>query len=300
MIENNMFETLFDIIPFGIYVVDIKNYKIIYMNKSFIEQRGDFIGKTCYENIYGEDTPCYFCKINELVDCSLKAKNNTVTFEMFNPVDDKWYQLQEKAISWPDGRVVKYSIAVDISELKETQNHLAEAHAEIAIKNKELMLLSTTDKLTQLSNRLKIDEILAKSVQIAKFQKSNLGVILIDIDNFKEVNDTYGHQAGDSVLKETAQLINGVLRKTDSIGRWGGEEFLVICPGSDINGTKRLAENIRKMLAMHSFRSKLKKTGSFGVTCLREEDGETTLLKRADDALYRAKNNGKNMVEACE
>lgn len=138
MTKGDLFETLFDIIPYNIYLADIDSYEILYMNKEMIKQRGNLVGRKCYKNIYGEPKPCYFCKIPDLIDDKRKPNNKTIVFEWFNPVDDNWYQLQEKAIYWPDGKTVKYAIAVNIMELKETQNRLAEAHALLTLKNREV------------------------------------------------------------------------------------------------------------------------------------------------------------------
>lgn len=288
---------MFDIIPFGIYVVDINNYKIIYMNKHMIEHRGNLVGKVCYENIYCEDNVCYFCKINKLIDSNRRPNMNTIVFEIFNPADDKWYQLQERAMSWPDGRIVKYSICVDITELKETQNKLAEAHAKLAIKNKELQALSSTDKLTKLNNRPKIDELFSYHVNNSKVLGNELSIIMVDLDKFKYVNDAFGHQMGDMLLKEISGVLRANLRKNDHIGRWGGEEFLIICPDTSLKEAKVIAEKLRNAIASYSFETIGKKTASFGIASLGRGDNENLLLKKADDALYKAKKLGRNRVE---
>lgn len=297
MDEIDLFKSTFDIIPFGIYVVDIETHEIIYMNKHMKSYSEDFTGKICYKSIYCEDKPCLFCKIDKLVDNISKRPNNeAVTFEHFNPVNDRWYQLQEKAICWPDGRIVKYSIAVDISVLKETQNNLAQAHAQISLKNKELRRISSTDNLTQLNNRLKIDEILIESINMAKLQESNLALIIIDVDYFKVVNDSFGHQTGDEVLINIAKILSSNVRETDFVGRWGGEEFLIVSPGIDLEGAKETSEILRAKIEEHVFTNNIRLTASFGVTCFKKDDTEKSLLKRADEALYCAKNNGRNRV----
>ncbi|MFW5836777.1 MAG: ATP-binding protein [Desulfovibrionaceae bacterium] len=138
MIESTLFETHFDMIPFGIYVVDVATYEIIFVNRYFKERFGDFTGGACYQSFQLLDRPCAHCKIRDLVSKDNRPSARTYVYEHFNEVDNCWYQMHEKAMSWPDGRVAKYAIAVDISELKEMQNRLAEAHAELALKNKEL------------------------------------------------------------------------------------------------------------------------------------------------------------------
>lgn len=297
MTEGDLFKALFDIIPFNIYLVDIDSYEILYMNKEMIKQRGNLIGRKCFKNIYGERKPCNFCKIPELINDKRKPNDKVVVFEMFNPVDDNWYQLQEKAISWPDGKTVKYAIAVNITELKETQNSLAEAHALLTIKNRELETISTTDALTQIFNRARIDELLRKEIERARRYQRELAVMLLDIDHFKEVNDRFGHQTGDTVLKEFARIIGLNLRQTDFLGRWGGEEFLVICPETDLSNACLIAEKLRQQIEKFNFPGIGHRTASFGIAGLLPGDDQETLLKRADESLYFAKKGGRNKVE---
>ncbi|SLM28349.1 putative Histidine kinase [Desulfamplus magnetovallimortis] len=137
--ENNLIETMFDVMPFSVYVVDVNTMEIIHMNRAMIGRRGgNFTGRICYEALYEAESPCIFCKMNEILGQNRKPNGVSVTHDHFDDMDDCWYQIQDKAITWPDGRVVKCSIAVDISELKDMQNHLAEAHAQLALKNREL------------------------------------------------------------------------------------------------------------------------------------------------------------------
>jgi signal transduction histidine kinase len=138
MLESALLQTHFDVIPFGIYVVDVASYELVFVNRHFRERMGDFEGRKCHEVIFDEPAPCLHCRIPELVAASGLPNGVTVIYDHYHEREERWYQMQEKTMGWPDGRVVKYAIAVDISELKETQNRLAEAHAELAIRNKEL------------------------------------------------------------------------------------------------------------------------------------------------------------------
>lgn len=300
MHENRLFEALFDIIPFGVYVADIQTHEIVYMNRYLIDIAGDFRGRVCWQALFQQDGPCTFCKGPRLLNRQGRPNEQTFVFEHFNEVDDHWYQMQEKAVVWPDGRVVKYSIAVDISELKATQNSLAEAHARLAIKSKELERLSVTDSLTGLFNRLRLGEVMEKELYRARRYGSQLSVILLDIDKFKAVNDTHGHHAGDVVLQRTARLLTEAVRQSDIVGRWGGEEYLIICAETDLAGATSLAEKLRLDLAAADMAEVGRVTASFGVASFQTGDDGHALVRRADTGLYRAKENGRNRVEAVE
>jgi diguanylate cyclase (GGDEF)-like protein len=296
MIDPVLSDTLFDMIPFGVYVVDIKTYEIIYLNREFQEWHSSSVGNICFESIYGLDKPCNFCKIKHLVEESGIPSSKTFVFEIFNDYNDCWYQYQDKAIYWIDNQIVKYSVAVDITQLKETQNRLAEAHAQLAIKNRELQRLAVTDQLTKLKNRKRIDELFSSEIDKVKRYKHPFSIILIDVDHFKSVNDTYGHQTGDLVLVTLAEILKNSVRKTDTPGRWGGEEFIIICPETDLAGVISTAEHIRKKIESHHFETVEHKTASFGVTEYVEGDTQKTMIDRADKALYEAKANGRNRV----
>lgn len=295
--ENSLFKTLYDAIPFDTYVVDVKNYEIIYMNRAMVEKIGDFTGETCYKSLFGENKPCIHCKISSLVDKDGRPNGKSYVFENFNPIDDRWYQLQEKGLGWPDGRTVKCSVAVDISELKETQNRLAEAHAELAIKNRELEVLSITDKLTRLNNRMKLDEALTMEMKRSGRYGVPLSVIITDVDHFKRVNDELGHQEGDLVLKAIADVLKKNIREVDIVGRWGGEEFMIICPETELKNAEQLAEKLRINIEQLELKSGVNITASFGVAGFSSKEIEKDLIQKADYALYRAKKKGRNRVE---
>lgn len=156
--------------------------------------------------------------------------------------------------------------------------------------------LAITDRLTGLYNRLKLDQVLDYETIQSKRYNSALSVILIDVDHFKNVNDTHGHQAGDIVLKEVASILLTYGRKSDTIGRWGGEEFLIVLPNTDLAGAMSAAEKIRCAIEEYSFSVVGKKTASFGVAQLLIVENMDSLIERADKALYRAKSGGRNRV----
>jgi polar amino acid transport system substrate-binding protein len=162
--------------------------------------------------------------------------------------------------------------------------------------NKKLEILSTTDKLTGIYNRLKLDAILEYEKKLfGRFQRP-LSIIMFDLDLFKKVNDNYGHKIGDDVLQTVAKIILKNKRNTDFFGRWGGEEFLVICHETDIIGARALAEKFRKAIEEHEFKTIGSVTASFGVSEFEKYDSIIKVFNKADDALYKAKNSGRNKV----
>ena len=155
-----------------------------------------------------------------------------------------------------------------------------------------LKLASTIDHLTKLPNRLSIDEFLMTEIERAKRYKRSFSIMICDIDFFKKINDTFGHQKGDQTLMQFAQFLSGRKRSTDFIGRWGGEEFILICPETSIDDAANLAETLRSAVEEQFCTEDLKFTISIGVASFHIEDTDddaSTLLHRADMALYKAK-----------
>lgn len=169
-------------------------------------------------------------------------------------------------------------------------------HRKLSALNKELERLSVTDKLTGLFNRMKLDEAFVSEIKLSNRYNSTFSIIMVDIDHFKEINDSFGHQVGDEVLIEVARILRLNTRETDIVGRWGGEEFVVICTQTDKKSVLKLAEKLRKIFQDHNFPIVQRKTASFGVTTFQGSDQANDLVARADEALYAAKNNGRNQV----
>lgn len=163
-------------------------------------------------------------------------------------------------------------------------------------QRREMIVLSETDKLTQLYNRVKLDATLEHELYRAKTTATMFAVIMIDVDHFKRINDRFGHLAGDAVLVELAKLFKAMTRSADLVGRWGGEEFLVILPDTDEFGAIELAEKIRSGVSENRFPEQQRITISLGVSVFRGDATVDSITYRADQALYQAKKNGKNQV----
>ena len=161
---------------------------------------------------------------------------------------------------------------------------------------KNLEKLATTDKLTGIYNRHKFDEIFTVELNRVLRYKNPLSIIMFDIDFFKKVNDNYGHDIGDHVLKKIAHNVKEEIRHSDIFVRWGGEEFLILCLESASVDASALAEKLRVYIEGMNFEKVQKVTCSFGVTSYIDKESAESFIKRADEALYRAKNEGRNRV----
>jgi len=177
---------------------------------------------------------------------------------------------------------------------------------ELLEKNAQLEALSVTDPLTGLANRRRLMTRLEEEVVRGRRHKTPLSVVMIDIDHFKQVNDTHGHAMGDEVLRNIGAMLKTGVRATDLAARFGGEELTLILPHTDLASAMQVAENLRQKFAALEHQLDgvtLQKTASMGVAA-REGEGEQPdaehLLKRADEALYKAKQGGRNRVEAAE
>ncbi len=155
------------------------------------------------------------------------------------------------------------------------------------------------DPLTGVKNRSSMDNAIIREIELAKRHGTAFSVILMDIDHFKNINDEMGHLSGDQTLRAVAQQAEKTIRNSDMLFRYGGEEFLILLSGSDLGGTERLAERLRRGIETLSPLPEQHRrvTVSLGVTCMQQYDDMQTLLKRADKALYQAKENGRNRVE---
>jgi diguanylate cyclase (GGDEF)-like protein len=180
--------------------------------------------------------------------------------------------------------------------------------ASIALQNAHLhsvtRQLASTDELTQLANRRQFDEALAAEVVRAERFRDPVAVVLADLDNFKTVNDRFGHDVGDLVLRAFADAIRATVRDVDLPARYGGEEFTVLLPATDAEGGRQLAERLRvaaeELVIAVGENREVRVTSSFGVASFPEELSATALMRAADRAMYRAKAAGKNMVVAAE
>ena len=185
--------------------------------------------------------------------------------------------------------------------IKKLQEDLAERERELSEMNDQLLHISLTDGLTGVDNRRSLEERLHEMFEHSLRLHEPISVVMCDIDHFKMVNDTHGHAAGDEVLKQFAGILKEAAREIDRVGRYGGEEFLLLLPGTVLDAGVTFAERLRECVDSHTFSFEggtLKKTVSCGVAAFPHPrvSGRDALLKAADDALYVAKEAGRNRV----
>ena len=186
-------------------------------------------------------------------------------------------------------------------ELAQAYRELQELHRRLERQAAELERLSNLDGLTGLQNRRSLDARLETELARARRNAAALSLLMLDIDNFKEINDRYSHTVGDEVLKRLARLLRGSLRDVDLCARFGGEEFAVVMPDTGLAGAAEVAEKLRAVVEAERWdglRPELRLTVSLGVASLRPHEDAATLVARADAMLYRAKRVGKNCVQS--
>ena len=262
---NKKFLDFFDINDFDDFISTKKNIF------DFFEEEFGFISK---EQIDKQDSWIEYIQGLQEIDRIVKIKTILGEEKIFTIHVDYYEQQHDYYV---------FSLT-DITKFKEKSNILE--------------YQASHDKLTGLFNRNKFDEIFSKEIKRTKRYKNELSVIIFDIDNFKMVNDTYGHQIGDEVLKDISKIALDNVREQDITTRWGGEEFFILLPQTNLSGAIIVANKIRTSTENHIFTEKsIKITVSFGVAefCI-ESDDEKTIISKVDKLLYEAKRTGKNKV----
>src|SRR5882724_3024061 len=218
---------------------------------------------------------------------------------------DRSEEIVEGLYAGADDYISKPFNAEELKVRLRAGQRIIDLQKELLDAQEKLVFQATHDPLTRLWNRGAIFDMHQRETVRASRLGGYLGVILGDLDHFKNVNDTYGHPAGDSVLAEAARRMAGVVRPYDSVGRYGGEEFLIVLPGSDSQSTTVVANRLRAGLSsdpidVNGF--KISITGSFGVDASDASHavGWKSLINSADRALFKAKRNGRNRVEVAD
>jgi len=236
--------------------------------------------------------------INDLDRSTKSHSRNLKDHEQKLKVMEKIVDLVEfkKLISNEIGQVRESNVSLQ-HKLTQAQQEVQTLQSQLT----EITDLATIDELTGLYNRRALFSRLVEEHSRVERYKENFSLMIFDIDDFKQVNDTYGHQVGDAILKKLAHFLKGNLRTSDFISRFGGEEFIAILPSTEMEKARQVAEKMRHMLGKKVFEDKkgaikIKITVSTGIAQCTPGDTIDNLIKRADDALYMAKNNGKNTI----
>lgn len=283
--KNGEFFAFIDTLPTLAYELQFKHMENLKISGKLYENLGLHLG------VRNDD--------ETLLKIMQKAIDN-ITNEQKRDILNSWISVKYEAgvdysLVWKIVLVVILAF-IGLIYLSLKNKLLEEAERTIKEKNIELEKLATTDKLTQIYNRAKLDEILEKELRRCQRYGNTFGICILDIDFFKKINDTYGHQVGDKVLVELAKILKLSLRQTDYIGRWGGEEFLIICPETQNTGIEKAIKNIQHKIKTHYFINNIKVTISFGLTLYKNSDTRDTILQRADEALYKAKEEGRDRI----
>jgi diguanylate cyclase (GGDEF)-like protein len=286
--SHSYIQRVVDTIADPTLVIDIETYELKLVNKSAVnlytnaQQLKDHM--TCYRLSHKRNTPCSGkhdpCPITQILETKQSVS-----------VVHKHYDN--------DGKVMHIDVRATpiFDESGENVVQIIESHRDITDTintEKKLQYIAETDRLTQIYNRTKFDEELKKQIAWAGLTNQKFGLIMLDLDHFKEVNDNHGHDIGDLVLKNTVELLHKRIRKSDVLARWGGEEFMIIAPQIEPNDLLTMTESLRLAMEEIEHDQAGRVTASFGATLLTPTDNIQSLLKRADMALYRSKNSGRN------
>jgi diguanylate cyclase (GGDEF)-like protein/PAS domain S-box-containing protein len=286
--SHNHIQRVIDAIADPTLVIDISTHQLQLVNKSaanlYTHDTQIKDGMTCYRLSHKRNTPCTGkhdpCPISEILETKQSVS-----------VVHKHYDC--------DGRVMHVDVRATpiFDESGENVVQIIESHRDITDTvnmEKQLQYIAETDRLTQVYNRTKFDDELKKQIAWAGLSHHSFALIMLDLDHFKQVNDNYGHDTGDQVLKRTVELLHKRIRKSDILARWGGEEFMIIAPKIDIDDLRAMLESLREAIEDIEHDKVGTVTASFGATLLTSTDNIQSLLKRADMALYRSKNTGRN------
>lgn len=306
--SRRQFSDIFDFMPDATLVVDMDK-RVIGWNRAMEQMTGVSKEEMIGQGDYAYTVPFYGERRPNLIDVllagdeslaklynDLSRQGTTVFAETFCPALYNGKGAHIWAIAAPlydlNGVMTGVIESIrDISAAKQLQSELTKSNELLASQ-------ARVDFLTGIYNRLMFTELMEAQLSGACRYQTPIAVIMFDIDHFKRINDTMGHNTGDHVLKEIARLVSSRIRAHDVFCRWGGEEFLVLAPKNDAAQATQLAEMLRELIAEHDFGEGLHVTVSFGVVCHACGETPDTLIERADAAMYQAKRRGRNRVFA--
>ncbi len=274
----------------------------------YIRQKGLTNLKVAGHTGIDEDMRIAVLKGNTTLHSILSKVVRSLENQETEAIGNKWMAIEmehvmDYTLMWQIGGAGGFILVMVIlwnRKLARLNREIASANLKLQDKTTELEHISITDSLTTLYNRRYVEKTFELELRRTIRHKHDMSLMIIDIDFFKAINDTFGHQEGDTVLKMFATLLKTSVRSTDTLGRWGGEEFIIICPEINIDNAVHMAQGLCDKIAQTPFEIAEKQTASFGVTGFIEGDSIQSMISRADNALYQAKANGRNRVESVE
>ena len=298
IVEKSLTE-IFNYNPEFLVITDEK-FKIVKVNKTF-EQIAEnnlevILSSGFLKFIHIEDiaeTLNSLTKVNDVnpmvTFCNKLRKNNNTYIEV------EWWCMLNKGYIYLSGRDVTAEKVMK-RKIEQANKELLMLNEQLKEKNEKLLKSAITDELTGVYNRKFFEKRVVEEMEIADRANEKISLIIFDLDRFKLVNDNFGHQFGDEVLKRTTQIAGDLIRKTDFLNRVGGEEFAIILPNTNKAQAVFVAEKVRKALEDNKHFKVGQVTGSFGVAERMKAESLRSWYKRADNALYQAKNTGRNRV----
>jgi diguanylate cyclase (GGDEF)-like protein len=290
-LNNKYIRFIFDANPN--FMITTSKCELEYINKTFL----NFLGYRSVEDFKKDKKSLedFFLKIDG-IPCSGKEKQNWMQYIINNPDRDVLVYFNNRQN--PEGDLETYLATCNrFPELDKYIFSFTDI-TKIEKEKKALEKQAITDILTGVFNRKKLIDSLHAEINRTRRYKTPLSVIMFDIDHFKNINDLYGHDTGDDVLKEIVGIVSENIRENDILVRWGGEEFLILAPETNIYHARLLADKLRLMIKGFEFARVGNISGSFGVTQFREDDDMDSFIKRVDVSLYKAKKGGRDKVEA--
>lgn len=298
-IVEKSFTEIFNYNPAFLVITDEK-FKIVKVNKTFEQIAGNNLEIILYNGflnfIHIEDiaeTLNSLTKVNDVnpvvTFCNKLRKNNNTYIEV------EWWCMLNKGYIYLSGRDVTAEKVMK-RKIEQANKELLMLNEQLKEKNEKLLKSAITDELTGVYNRKFFEKRVVEEMEIADRDNEHISLIIFDLDRFKLVNDNFGHQFGDEVLKRTTQIAGDLIRKTDFLNRVGGEEFAIILPNTNKAQAVFVAEKVRKALEDNKHFKVGQVTGSFGVAERMKAESLRSWYKRADNALYQAKNTGRNRV----
>ena len=298
-IVEKSFTEIFNYNPEFLVITDEK-FKIVKVNKTFEQIAGNNLEVILYNGflkfIHIEDiaeTLNSLTKVNNVnpmvTFCNKLRKNNNTYIEV------EWWCMLNKGYIYLSGRDVTAEKVMK-RKIEQANKELLMLNEQLKEENEKLLKSAIKDELTGVYNRKFFEKRVVEEMEIADRANEHISLIIFDLDRFKLVNDNFGHQFGDEVLKRTTQIAGDLIRKTDFLNRVGGEEFAIILPNTNKAQAVFVAEKVRKALEDNQHFKVGQVTGSFGVAERMKAESLRSWYKRADNALYQAKNTGRNRV----